>query len=106
MTEEVYNAANAKHVKKRTEKAKLATDQRDDEFKELLAQPAFRRFIWHHMCVRCQLFVSPFNPNGSVQTLNVGRQDVGRELFSEVERVNPSLIPQMMTEYAQSLETK
>jgi hypothetical protein len=102
MADAPYNAADAKQVKKRTDKAKLAADQRDDEFKQLLEQPAFRRFLWNHICVRCQVFQSPFNPNGSVQTLNVGRQDVGRELFADVERVNPTLIPQMMTEHAEA----
>ncbi len=99
---ETYNAANARQVKKRAEAAKLALEKREAEFAELLALPAFRRFLWHHICVRCQIFQSPFNPNGSIQTLNVGRQQVGHELFAEIEKIDPKIIPAMMVEYSQS----
>src|SRR5687768_2434303 len=96
-----YNAANPKHVKKRAEAVKLVVDQREADFKELLALPAFRRFLWHHICDRCQIFQSPFNPNGSIQTLNVGRQGVGHELFAEIERIDHTLIPKMMLEHSE-----
>lgn len=97
-----YNAANPRHVQKRTNKAKRDAEQRQEEFAELLKQAAFRRFLWHLICERCQIFQSPFNPNGSTQTLNIGRQDVGRELFSDVERIDPKLITLMMTEFAEA----
>lgn len=103
---EPYNAANPKQVKKRIDKAKRVADQRDEDFRTLLSIPEFRRFLWHHICARCQIFQSPFNPNGSVQTLNVGRQDVGRELFTEIERIDATLIPKMMQDHAAAVEAE
>lgn len=97
-----YNAANPKHVQKRTSKAKRDVERRQEDFKALLQQPAFRYWLWHLICERCQILHSPFNPNGSTQTLNIGRQDVGRELFIEVEQIDPKLITTMMTEFAEA----
>jgi hypothetical protein len=99
--ERPYNAGNPKDVAKREKKAKAASEKLDEQFKQLLELPAFRRFLWNHICVRCKLFQSPYNPNGSAQTHNIGRQDVGRELFVEVERIDPKLITLMMSEHAE-----
>lgn len=98
---EPYNAANSKHVKRRADRVKLRQDQLNDEFKELLKLQPFRRFIWQLIHERCQLMQSPFNPNGSTQTLNIGRQDVGRELWAQIETAEPMAIPQMMLEYSE-----
>lgn len=97
-----YSPANPKQVKKRTAEAKRAAERADEDLRELLATPAFRRFIWVLICERCQMFRTPFNPNGSVLNLNVGRQEVGRELFAAIERIDPKLIPQMMIEYSEA----
>lgn len=102
--EKPFNAADPKQVQKREKKAKRQQEDRDADLKELLQLPSFRRWIWNLACDRCQLFQSPFNPNGSTQTLNIGRQDVGRELLAEIERIDPKLVPQIMTEYAESLK--
>lgn len=101
---EVHNAADEKSVKKRQDKAKRLQDNRDADLRELLRLPAFRRFIWHLICERCSVMQSPFNPNGSTQTLNIGRQDVGRELWDAIEKIDAVQIPAIMLEYAESLK--
>jgi len=86
-------------VKRAKAREKRVLDQQADDLKALLAQPAFRRYVWRLIGERCKLLESPGSNNGSVQSANVGRQDVGRELWAEIEAVDPRLIPQMMIEH-------
>ncbi len=103
---EVHNASDEKSVKKRQDKAKRQAAARDEDFKWLLTQPQFRRWLWHliHDPERCALMQSPFSPNGSVQTLNLGMQEIARKLYADVTKVNAKLIPQMMLEHAEAEE--
>lgn len=101
MTEEAYNAADPKKVRKREQRAKDQQKQLAADFEALLDLPQFRRFLWHHMCDTCGLFRSTFSPNGSIMAKDLGRQSIGQELVAAVEAVNPKLIPQMMTEFAE-----
>lgn len=100
MTE--FNAADEQQVKRRETTAKRQQRHRDDDLAELLKLPAFRRWAWVLICEKCKLYQSPFSSNGSVQTLNIGRQDVGRELFADIERIDPELITAAMREYAEA----
>lgn len=102
MTDEQYNAADPKQVKKRTDKAKDSKEQVDKDLAELLAMPQFRRYVWRHINDTCGLMRDPFSPNGSVLNLNIGMQSVARAMWAEVESVKPELIPQMMLEFLQS----
>lgn len=97
-----FRANDPVQVGKRQQKAKLVRENQDADLKALLVRPEFRRFLWQLINERCQVMQSPFNPNGSTQTLNIGRQDVGRELWAAAERVDPKAIPLMMAEYAEA----
>jgi hypothetical protein len=55
--------------------------------------------MWRLIGERCKLLESPGSNNGSIQSANVGRGDVGRELWAEIEAVDPTLIPKMMLEH-------
>jgi hypothetical protein len=77
---------------------KRQLEQQAEDLKALLEQPAFRRYLWRLIGERCKLLESPGSNNGSVQSWNVGRQDVGRELWAEIEAVDPLIIPKMMVE--------
>ena len=83
-------------------KAKLkASDDAEQELldlKGLLGLPEFRRYVWRHMAQTCMLLQSPGSTNGSIQSTNIGRQDVARELWAEIERADPLAIPTMMRE--------
>ncbi len=70
-----------------------------EDLKSLLELPAFRRYMWRLIGERCGILTSPGSNNGSVQSANVGRQDVGRELWAEIEGVDPLMIPKMMLEH-------
>lgn len=98
------NAANEKQVESAKAREKRVLDRQADDLKTLLEQPAFRRYVWRLIGERCKLLESPGSNNGSVQSANVGRQDVGRELWAEIESIDPRLIPQMMTEHLEALK--
>lgn len=91
------NDANA--IGRAKAREKRALEQQVNDLKALLEMPAFRRFVWRLIGERCKLLESPGANNGSVQSVNVGRQDVGRELWVELEAIDPLVIPKMMVEY-------
>lgn len=93
------NAADEKSVREKQRTDKEKREQEQAELKELLQLPAFRRYVWRHINVTCGLLKSASSPNGSVQSQNIGMQDVGRILWIEIEGIDPLLIPQIMTEY-------
>lgn len=101
MSAEPDNVADPKKVKAKADKSKRQQDNRDEDFRWLLAQPQFRRWVWHviHHTDYCALMQTPWNPNGSTQTLNIGMQEIGRKLHANIERIDARLIPQMMLEY-------
>jgi hypothetical protein len=98
------NAANEKQVESAKAREKRVLEQQADDLKALLGIPAFRRYVWRLMGERCKLLESPGSNNGSLQSANVGRGDVGRELWAEIESVDPLVIPQMMTEHFKALK--
>ncbi len=102
MKEKIHNASDAKQVRKRQDRQKLESDQRKADIAYLVSLPQFRRVIWWYMNERCGMMHSAFSPNGSQQTLNIGRQDAGREWWSLIESADPKAIPQMMLEYLDS----
>lgn len=102
MTDKPHNAADPESVKSAKRKAKDADEQRRDELKALLAMPEFRRYLWRHMNETCGMMRSAANPNGSVQSINIGMQDVARILWAEIESVDALAIPTMMQEHAAS----
>ncbi len=104
MADATYNAADSAQVKKRQRTAKDAADQQLLELKHLLDIPEFRRYLWRHMNETCGVLRSASSPNGSIQSQNIGMQDVARILWAEVERVDPKAIPRMMSEYAERTE--
>jgi hypothetical protein len=101
---EPYNAADPKQVKKRQDKAKRFADAQDDNLKALMQLPQFRLFLWNLICARCAIFQTTFHPNGSTFALNAGKQSIGLELLSEIERIDAKLVPQMMTEFAEAMK--
>lgn len=83
---------------------KRQLEQQAEDLKQLLELPAFRRYVWRLIGERCRFLESPGSNNGSVQSSNVGRQDVARELWSEIENADPLVIPKMMTEHFEALK--
>lgn len=99
---ESFNAADSAQVKKRQRTAKDAAEQQALDLAGLLKIPEFRRYVWRHMNETCGILRSASSPNGSIQSQNIGMQDVARALWAEIERVDAKAIPLMMSEYEQS----
>lgn len=102
MTDKPFQANDVVQVKKRQDKDKLKREQQDKDLHELLALPAFRRYLWRHMNESCGLLRSPFSPNGSTHTMNTGMQEAARIIWVELERIDPKVIPKMMSEYLEA----
>lgn len=98
MTESVRTNDTAS-VGRAKAREKRQLEQQEADLKALLELPAFRRYVWRLIGERCGLLTSPGSNNGSIQSANVGRQDVGRELWSEIEAADPLVIPKMMIEH-------
>lgn len=92
------NAADEQLVRKRQQSAKDADEQRQRELKGLLQIPEFRAWVWRLLGEKCKIMESPGSTNGSIQSANVGRGDVGREVWLEIEGADPLAIPLMMRE--------
>jgi hypothetical protein len=101
MPERAFNAADEQQVRDRKRTAKDAIEVQREDLKALLDQPAFRRFIWRHLHVTCGIMQSPGSTNGTLQSMQIGKQDVGRALWAEIEGVDPLVIPLMMGEHYQ-----
>lgn len=93
------SASDPTEVKKAKRKAEDALDVQRTDLTALLKLPEFRRYVWRHINETCGLLQSASNPNGSVQSINLGMQDVGRKLWAELEQADPLVIPKMMTEH-------
>jgi hypothetical protein len=100
----VHNAADPQAVQRQKKKTKDQTQQQADDVRALLQLPEFRRYVWRHMNATCGLMRSAAHPNGSQQSLQIGMQSVGLQLWTEIEAVDPLMIPKMMTEYHESLK--
>lgn len=101
MSDKPFQANDPAQVKKRQDSAKFRKEQQDIDLSELLAMPQFRRYIWRHIHETCGLMRSPFSPNGSTQTLNIGMQDVARAMWAEIDQLKPEAIVTMMQEHAE-----
>lgn len=68
-----------------------------------LGTPDGRAFVWEVLQL-ARLDASPFNTHGGIQSYNIGRQDVGRELREVLEKADVGLVLQMDAEAAARLK--
>lgn len=99
MSEQPFQANDPAQVKKKVDKAKFRREQQEADLKTLLGLAEFRRYIWRHINETCGVMQSPASSNGTIQSGNIGMGDVGRRLWTEIEAVDPMVIPKMMIEY-------
>jgi hypothetical protein len=97
-----FNAADERQVKERKRNERDAREVQQDDLRELLALPAFRRYVLNLIIGRCNMLGTAESPNGSPQSSMIGRQNVGRELWAEIGSVDPLAIPRMMIEHHES----
>lgn len=96
------NTADEKAISNKTIKARNARDQEIKDLKELLDNPAFRRFIWR-MLTRFGLFRASFTGN-SQTFFNEGRRNEGLWLLSEIANADPKGMATLMTENNETLK--
>jgi hypothetical protein len=96
------SASDPNSVKRRQQKTKDVEEQHQRDLKALLNLAEFRRYVWRHMNETCGLMKSASSPNGSIQSQNIGMQDVARVLWAEIEQIDPLSIPKMMSEFHES----
>lgn len=82
--------------KERREKAQRETYR--SAYRRLAAQREFRMWLYRLVEQRCGLFADAFDTNGSQQSKNLGRQQVGRELMQEALAIAPHAWVEAMAE--------
>lgn len=95
---ERYNSGDPRQT---AERRKAQEDERlrnIHELRGLLRIPEFRRYLWRVIGTTCRVLQTPMNSNGSQQSYNIGRGDVGRELWEEIEDADAAAIHEMMRE--------
>ncbi len=96
------NTTNEQAIGKKTIKARNNRDQEIKDLKELLDNPAFRRFIWR-MLTRFGMFRLSFTGN-SQTFFNEGRRNEGLWLTSEIAQADPKAMAALMTENNETLK--
>lgn len=87
--QERENAADPQAVREKGRKEKRAEDEQQQELRELLEIPAFRKFVGRLIFTECHLLETSFHPNGQQFAANEARRGVGSQLQAEI--MNASL---------------
>jgi len=95
----VKNAADAKQVKSAGIKSRLQKKEQLADMRALLEMPQARRFFWRFLS-RCGLFSSSYDPNPNTVYFKEGARNIGLELMAEINRANPTVLVEMMTQQA------
>lgn len=101
----VSNAANSKQLSEAELLIKLGRDKELNDLRAILDKEEGRRFFWR-MLGHCRNFASCYDASGSRVYYNVGRQDVGHFIMSEILEANQDAYFLMMGEAqkAQAIE--
>jgi hypothetical protein len=91
------NAADAVSIREAQRRQRDQEKQELADMQEVLASAAGRRFLWR-LLGTCKLYESPANSNGAIQSMNIGRGDVGRELLVWISRADKTAYAQLMLE--------
>jgi hypothetical protein len=97
------NAASREQVDRAGRAEKRRDLVEDTDFKWLLDQPQFRRYLWRLMG-HCHTFESVFDGHGSKMSYNSGMQDVGHFILAEIQVARPNVLILMMEEAKQREE--
>lgn len=91
------NTADEKTVQEARKKEKIGRDLELHDLRFLLSQVQFQRFILR-LIGHCGVLETPFNLNSKVQDANIGRGDVGRFLFAEIDGADSKAFAKLFTE--------
>lgn len=93
----VKNASDKKQVKEGARKEKSKRDIELQDIRDTLKHPSGRRFIWR-ILGKCGPFKSALHHSGSMTYYNVGQQDLGHFIMSEITEADASGFINMMKE--------
>lgn len=82
------NAADPRQVRAMAQIEKRREQRWEDSLRAVMATPQGRAFIWA-LIRRAGVYESPFDTHGGIQSLKIGRGDVGREVMGEVLKFAP-----------------
>lgn len=85
-------------LEQQDEKAKQRRLQREEDFKWLMQQPAFRRWMWNRLEL-CGVYRTTFRPNSEMAFLE-GARSVGVSMLGDCHRLALKETYQMMQEHA------
>lgn len=84
----VQNAADPRQVRHAERLEKRRERRWEDSLRAVMASPQGRAFVWA-LIRRAGVYESPFDTHGGIQSLKIGRADVGREVMGEVLKLTP-----------------
>lgn len=95
--EEAYDTSDAKKVGKKTRQDKQAQRLRDEGFKELIASPTCRAWLWN-LLSEANVFSSTFSQEPTVYGLQEGKRSMGLMVMADITRLCPEMLATMMRE--------
>ena len=85
------NAVDKQDIKENEQHRKMREQQLKADMLLLCKQPAFLRF-YGHLLHESKFMGACFDTNGSWTNFNLGRRELGLELFGLIESVNPDAL--------------
>jgi hypothetical protein len=88
----------------RRKQDELRKEQREEDWRQIMALPAGRRWLWRLLEERCQVWGLSFNVDAALERLSEGRRSIGVELIRECQRLARAEYVRMLTEQLESRE--
>lgn len=89
----------------RSEAERIALARQEADFRWLMRQAPFRRFVWRYLG-EAGVFRSTFNDNAARAAFGEGRRDMGLFLQSEIQALAPEGYELMLKERREKREMK
>lgn len=97
MSEVVKNAADEDQVRADKKNGKYARDKELNDLRFLMSNIQGRRFLWR-LLGRFRVYGSCLNPSGSMVYYNIGQQDAGHFIQSEIVEADQDKYFEMLKE--------
>ena len=95
--ESVYDSSNVKQVSKKNREDRQKQRIRDDGFKEIVASPLGRAWVWN-LLSEANVFSSTFSLEPAAYGLNEGKRSMGLMVIADIQRLCPEMLTTMIRE--------
>ena len=99
----IPNAADPKQIEAASLRSDLSQDQADSDLAWILADAQGRRFLYRILGI-AGIYRNPFDSDHSIMAANCGQMNVGLQLLSEIQRINPEGYLLMLKERIESVK--